>query len=165
MQSEHLSRRRFVARAALGSASVAGVTLAGASAVAHAGSTSQVEGEFLRAMEEAGAALRTLRRSLPRLESTEDARAMSDTANRLVSALVRATGAAGEVSIPQRAAARYEGRREEFIVDLRKRLIDTSIAALTLHRSLLIGDTENASREIEGLLAMQTLGHDEFMDD
>lgn len=160
MHSDPLSRRRFVATAALGS-----VTLASASALALAGAPARADGEFLRAMEDAGAALRTLRRSLPRLDSTEAARAMGETANRLVGALVRATGAAGEVPIPQRAAARYEGRREDFLVDLRKRLIDTSIAALTLHRSLLIGDTENASREIEGLLAMQTLGHDEFMDD
>lgn len=113
-------------------------------------------------MEQAGRAMRTLRRSqFNEISRRQDLSSVQS----LQSALVAAKGQISEARMSEPAKARFKDDTAAFQKEFRLSMIKTTIKAFELERAIVSGDSAAATKARDELLALQKEAHDLFQPD
>lgn len=113
-------------------------------------------------MEQAGRAMRTLRRSqFNEISRRQDLSSVQS----LQSALVSAKGQISEAKMSEPAKARFKDDTAAFQREFRLSMIKTTIKAFELERAIVSGDSAAATKARDELLALQKEAHDLFQPD
>ncbi|MBX3405898.1 MAG: hypothetical protein KF869_03950 [Phycisphaeraceae bacterium] len=114
------------------------------------------------AMEQAGRAMRTLRRSqFSEMSRRQDLSSIQS----LQAALVACKGLIHEAKMSEPAKAKFKDDTAAFQREFRLTMIKTAIKAFELERAIVNGDSAGATRQRDELLALQKEAHDLFQPD